>query len=489
MSLVRVLSDPHWWYIHKKDATGKWVSTGRLVPVSRFDDPKWRKSFTGDFAYPGVRALLSRPSGGGGSLRIPQRWWDMVREMNTPEIWEKLRVMDYGWLNSAGNPRYETGEQAPDNPDPLPRPEAITSLLNVHRVIDRRNGATRIDAYKFSDPVPAMLDEYKICDFTSIDQYGNVVKMGAKFPLLVAEEAWIPDEALEDYSEENKTMAAELDFVDGSHHNSTIDWLGLRDYGAKGGIVKVSDGYFMPPGGYVERNHFDSEFKTNWEAMVEFELRGAYHFGRLDSAAWRPDTLAEQVSKAIAYIGLPRKAEDVFVLDIEQPASQIAHISLASRQDMVIDALDEAASKWPKDFIWIYTGAWWWGKSEDRNSTDWPYQMPKVISPKILEYPVWCANYPGRLDGNNDLPDVPGQDPYAPDVPNGWTEDQVVAWQYSDRGMIDGKRFDVNDFRWNWDEYFDTDNPTPPPPPANEYNAGWNASKQDTINKAEASKL
>ena len=30
---------------------------------------------------------------------------------------------------------------------------------------------------------------------------------------------------------------------------------------------------------------------------------------------------------------------------------------------------------------------------------------------------------------------------------------------------------------------------TPPPPPVNEYNAGWNAGKQDTINKAEASKL
>lgn len=456
--LVRVLPDPFWWYICRDESMG-------LVSISRNHDPCFSAKFPGGkkddgtrwSEYPAVIPLDHRPEGGDGSVRIRQGMWNRVREMNSPELWEKLRTMDYGWLNSSRQKGlYKTGETIPENPDPLPRPEAITTVGNIHRVVERKNNATRIEAYLFSETPPDAFDKRKLCYMTSINEDGEVQQMGAKFPLQVAEQAWLPDEALELYEEppQEKNMSATLDFLDVSHHNGAVDWLALRDNGIKGGIAKVWDGYFMPPGGYAAKQHFDSQFKNNWNGMAEYELRGAYLFGRFDTASWRPATLSQQVAESIMYIG-QRKAEDIYMLDIEQKPFQIEHISKASRMAMLIEALQEAEAHWPKKFIWIYTGAWWWD-----------FQMPATIDPYILEFPVMCANYPGALDADNNLPAAQWwQKKREPKVPNGWSIEQVIAWQYSDKGMLDGNNFDVNDFLWDWDAYFDTINPTPPPPP------------------------
>ncbi len=462
-------------------------ATGQLVINWRFEDLSIWPGLDPSMRYPAPCSLSSTPSpGAGASKRIPQRWWVKVKEINTSVAWngddsnKGMRRNDGGWINRAANGEWSANQIIPEDADPLPRPESITSIGNIHEIIERKNGATRIKAYRYSDPVPSTLNPRMLCYFSSIDDKGIVKDMGWIFPLLVDNEAWIPDKRLEfgvmpptvTSPPENITMSAKLDFVDVSWHRGIIPWNDLRDGGVRGGIAKVSDGWFMPPNYSADGNHFDPQFKSNWAGLEEFDLRGAYHYARLDTPSWRPDSLAQQVINAINYIGLPRKAADVFVIDIEQPASQITSISLDERQDILIEALAAAVDAgWPIEYIWIYTGAWWWGKAEEvGNGLPWKYQMPEVIDPYILQFPVWPANYPATVDSNNNLPDDPdSDDPYEPLVPNGWTMDDVVAWQYSAAGNVEGVTpIDLNDLRWDWDDYLLSGNNPPPIPPIDE---------------------
>lgn len=434
MTYVRIRPDNEYWINSE---------TGELVEHWRFEDPERREAgFNGDYPYPAPVPLFSNPAGGGSSKRIPARWWDYVRSINTDAAWNALRRNNGGWINYAANKEWPSGSAVEDNPDPYPKPESITSIGNVHEVIERRNRSKRIKAYKFSDAPPQLgvKDDTMICHFRSIDSNGKLGNapdgIVSYFPLLVADQAWIPDEKLEFIDElPQEKPIMELDFIDVSHHNGTITWNALRDAEVRGGIAKVSDGYFMPPGYYDTRNHFDPQFRANWAGMTEFDLRGAYHYARFDPASFRPDSLAEQVSKSIDYIGV-RKSNDIYVIDVEQPASQIAHVSLDSRADMLIEALQETQTKgWPKKYVWIYTGAWWWD-----------VQMPVAIPPAILEYPVWAASYTAEIR-----------------IPNGWEE--AIAWQYTDRADILGKKYDGNRFLIDWDAYFDEPGEPPPPEP------------------------
>ena len=222
---------------------------------------------------------------------------------------------------------------------------------------------------------------------------------------------------------------ANLDVVDVSHHNGAIPWNRFRDLGVRGGICKVSDGYFMPP---TYRTHIDPQFERNWQALDTFDLRGAYVFIRFDSNKSGGMTPKDQVKLAVDTIG-DHKDTDIFALDVEQPAGQIAHISKAARVTMLVDALLEAEKGFSK--VWIYTGAWWYDK-----------QMPFPNS-YITSFPMWMAYY-GRFFSRN--------------IPRGWTN--PIAWQYK-IGKIDGKSIDHNDFLWDWDDYLIPEPPFPPPVP------------------------
>lgn len=466
------------WTNHDRDWYMICDDPKNIVANSRHDDTCFSESgFNSDKPYPGTMPHNFAPKGGDNGRRLNKHLWDYIYELNrrfgTLIGWEKGCKIWGGYINGARNvgkswspPEWKGGYTIPLDTTVFPKVEGITAIHNYVNVLERRNGAAKIETFRYNQTMPSLdvvnplTQPWMFCKFTSVAKDTGAVGLAPEgelfyFPLLAPDEAWIFDEQLTfdvELPQEKKNMAANLDFLDMSWHNEKVDHLGLRDDGVRGGIAKVWDGYFMSPGYSAADQHFDAQFKNNWNGLAEYELRGAYLFGRFDTASWRPATLAAQVSQAIAYVG-SRKAEDVFVLDIEQPASQIAHITKASRMAMLVDALQEAETQWPKKFIWIYTGAWWWDP-----------QMPSIIDPYILEFPVWCANYPGTLNADNNLPD-PLFGTYKPKVPNGWTADQVIAWQYSDKGKIDGKTFDVNDFRWNWDAYFDTINPTPPPPP------------------------
>lgn len=223
-----------------------------------------------------------------------------------------------------------------------------------------------------------------------------------------------------------------LDFIDVSHHQGAFPWNRARDAGVKGGICKVSDGYFMAP---TYRGHIDSQFATNWQALDTFELRGAYTFIRFDANKSGGLSPAQQVKLAIDTIG-SHKDRDIFVLDVEQNPTQIAHISLRARSTMLKAALQEAQKHF--DNVWLYTGSWWWDKQIQ-------------ITSYILSFPVWVAYYdifPLRK------------------APNGWALEDVIAHQYSAKGNIAGVTTDLNEFRWDWDEYLKiTPDPTPEPIP------------------------
>ena len=198
--LVIIRHDRDWWINS---------ATGQLVEHWRFEDPERQKAgYNGKYAYPGPCPLWHRPGGGGSSRRIPQRWLNKVEEMNKPEFfWTELKkclmYLNYGWVNYKPNMNdYPDGGLLPYKPDPLPLTEAITSIYNIHRVAERSTvdgGRTRIEAYRYSDPVPDEIDFYKMCDFSSINSKGEIAWMGSKFPLLVAEQAWIPDYRLKLY--------------------------------------------------------------------------------------------------------------------------------------------------------------------------------------------------------------------------------------------------------------------------------------------------
>ena len=448
------------WYIDP--------DTGELIKHSPFETRERKEAgYDSEEPYPGPFPLFAKPSGGGNSKRITEDYWKLTRGMNPPLIWRNpalradgtlepsLCKLNYCWANWRPNKDDYPGQEQvllDDPPYVWPFVEAITSLYNVHRVVDRRNGSTRIAAYRFGDPAPDVVDEYMTCTLRSIALDGTVADMGSKIPLIVIDEAWIPDEQLEFYDVQlpKEPNVTTLDFIDVSHHNgapyknNSLDWQAIRDAGIDGGIAKIWDGWYLAPGGYAARQHFDDAFLDNWNGMVELALRGGYLFGRFDTAAHRPDSLAEQTAAAIDYIPSPRKAEDIFMMDAEQPANQIAHIGLASREEMLVEALQEAETKWPKKYIWLYSAKWWWN-----------YQMPVKLNPYFLEFPMVVAYY-----GTKKLTEY---------LPNGWPIENVIAHQFTDQYNIPGYPnstldFDGNDFLWDWDEYFDTANPTPPPP-------------------------
>ena len=71
--------------------------------------------------------------------------------------------------------------------------------------------------------------------------------------------------------------------------------------------------------------------------------------------------------------------------------------------------------------------------------------------PYILSFPVWVAYYGAGYNLKYHLP-------------MGWKLEDIIAHQYSDRGKIAGKTVDLNEFRWDWDEYLKIETPVEPPP-------------------------
>lgn len=276
--------------------------TGKLVINWRFEDP-CREHFGGDHAYPDPTPLFIRPSGGENSRRIPKRWWDKVKSMNSSAIWKNMRRNDGGWLNAAGNPEWRAGSIIPDPPDPYPRPESITSYGNISRVLDRRNGATRVDAYRFSDPVPDVLDPYKICNLYAIQPDGTMYDMGWTFPLLVAEEAWIPDYKLRKYEKPIMTVtkAWGVDIhpkYQSIYKDDDID----EGFDIKFVIQKGFDGIydFTDP----NNDNYYSYWKPQYDSIQHFAVKLVYGWYQTEQKGIPQAKLAVKMAKSGLYDGV-----------------------------------------------------------------------------------------------------------------------------------------------------------------------------------------
>jgi len=237
---------------------------------------------------------------------------------------------------------------------------------------------------------------------------------------------------------------SKLDFVDVARYQRDVPWNLFRDAGVNGAMARVSEGYFLPPD-YT--GHIDAYFATNWQALENFDLRGATHYIRFDKNRTGGLTTVDQVNLAIDEIEAQpsqRKATDIFALDVEQPASQIAHIPLVTRAAMLAAAFEEAEKRWDKEYIWLYTGKWWWNP-----------QMPSASLPQmkyLASFHCWAAFYT-RLNFSSRM------------VPKGSVKEDVIAHQWNGgTKKIAGISVDHNEFLFDWDTYLQIAPPVPVPP-------------------------
>ncbi len=236
----------------------------------------------------------------------------------------------------------------------------------------------------------------------------------------------------------------ELDFVDVARYQKDVPWNLFRDAGVGGAMARVSEGYFLPPN-YT--GHIDAYFPRNWQALENFGLRGATHYIRFDKNRTGGLTPADQVNMAINEVEAQpskRKPADILALDVEQNPKQIAHISKLARAQMLAEAFREAEKRWDKEYIWNYTGKWWW---DDQMPAPHVEPMPYLLSFKCWAAYYTIFNLSTRM------------------VPNGWELKDVIAHQYSAKKQIEGIVVDHNEFKFDWDSYLKLDIDVPEPLP------------------------
>jgi len=218
---VRIRQDTE--YYKCDDGTG---------PITRVLCPEFKKKFPGGededgerwTAYPMPRAHFYNPKGGDNLLEIPRPWWEYYWDINSPEGARAGSRVGGGYIqfNANQGKGWNPNDKIPRDTAVLPKVDGITmgswlwtesqTYQNVHRVLERKNGSTRVEAFLASDmpPDPAIINprtaRHKFVLGTGIDKNGKSVLMNGTityWPLLVKSQggrppaAWIPDEALE----------------------------------------------------------------------------------------------------------------------------------------------------------------------------------------------------------------------------------------------------------------------------------------------------
>lgn len=261
---VRVLHERKYWINS---------ATGQLVENWRFEDPKKAPpGFDDGFPWPGPVAILATQSGGGNGRRIPPDWYRKVEEINPPLIWRDvdkpggLTWLSWYWANFKPNKEwYPDGGFLPEPPDPYPLVECLTSWSNVHKVVEVGSKSTRIKAYRYKDPVPDVLDPLMCAKMYSIDKDGNMAWMGSITPILVADEAWIPNEKLKLYEE--PTMANLPLIRDYSKHQGQVNF----------DVAEVNGVLLMAARAAISWGYEDPKFQENWANAEGKMYRTSYH--------------------------------------------------------------------------------------------------------------------------------------------------------------------------------------------------------------------
>lgn len=183
---------------------------------------------------------------------------------------------------------------------------------------------------------------------------------------------------------------ADVEGVDVSHWQGTIDWRAVRGAGIGFAFIKATEG-----GTFT-----DPAFAANWSAAGAAGVRrGAYHYFRpsVDAAAQAQNFLR------VVQLGpgdLPA------VLDVET-SEGVASDALIRAVRTWLETVERATGKRPI----VYTYPDFWNRG---------------VGGAVGTYPLWIATY--------------GRD--APIVPAGWSE--WTFWQYSSTGRVPGIAGDVD---------------------------------------------
>jgi GH25 family lysozyme M1 (1,4-beta-N-acetylmuramidase) len=195
--------------------------------------------------------------------------------------------------------------------------------------------------------------------------------------------------------------SANLQGIDVSHWQGTIDWNQVKNAGVAFAYAKASEG----------TTYTDPMFSTNLQgaraAGIPF---GAYHYAS-PSAPYSPDQAkaeAQYFVDVMKNAGMGDFGDIMPVLDLEQPASTgtLTSDEIASWARVFVDTVKSLTNRQ----VMVYTG-------------DWFVEQYNDFGGQLSDLPVWIAAW--TRYGNTQPPAV-----------GGWT--QWTAWQYSDQGSIPG---------------------------------------------------
>ncbi|MBD0318853.1 MAG: glycoside hydrolase family 25 protein [Gemmatimonadetes bacterium] len=190
-------------------------------------------------------------------------------------------------------------------------------------------------------------------------------------------------------------LGDEMDGIDVSHWQGTIDWPAVRASGVDFAFIKATEG----------ETYADPQFARNWAAAAQAGvMRGAYHY-------FRPGT--DPVKQAENFLRVTRTGGSDLpaVLDVEV-SEGLAGDALLRAVRAWLETVERATGKRP--IVYTYPDFW------NRYAAGSPGP-----------YPLWIANY-GRS---------------SPTVPIGWTD--WTFWQHTSTGRVPGIAGDVDQNRFN----------------------------------------
>lgn len=226
-------------------------------------------------------------------------------------------------------------------------------------------------------------------------------------------------EYTDDMPTEDQIAATKPDFVDVSHHQNDIDWDAYKNTGAKGAIIKVTEG-----GDFV-----DDRFAGYRKSLSDRGLKcGLYHFARPNGTDMNADATVE-ANNFLTQVGT-LSANEFPVLDFET-ANKLSPEKLGQWAEKFMSVVAEKTGKTP----WFYS---------------YSNMLKKIDCTNLTKYPLWLANYQS-CDKQNPPSAAP------------WTG--MVAWQYSEKGSVPGitGNVDTNYMYGAWPGDAPAQQPTTPP--------------------------
>ena len=332
---------------HERDF---WVCDNGKRVVSRKQCPEFDDSgYTGSYAYPAGFKLFTSPKSGYRYLPYTPSWFLFLKDprINAPWVAAKAIILNQGLFNTKPN-RGRGFLDAQPIPDPPwaepPRAECLTSTYAIHKGLERKNGSTRIETFKLSDPAPDPLiynhttTPWLFYPFMAIDDLGNLsYNWGNEnhVPCISIDgSAWITDEKLEFLAEYptapppeepmpepvKRTRAHGLDVHPKWQGIYTSD--DIEEGFPPPAIIfqKAADGEFD----YTEPGNYSYWLPQYLSFADEVPVLGGYHWFQTELPGKAQAVVALKIiRKRTVRRGRERKLYDVWAVDYEGYQNQI----------------------------------------------------------------------------------------------------------------------------------------------------------------------